>query len=160
MTLQDITNIATIIGVIVAAVGILMILRQIRESTASRYVDILLRSTQDYSSEDMLKAVRLVRETPIEKYKEILENSNFTDPIWVARRKVSAYWQTMAIILRKGYVDKDTFFSLTKSTVSIYKKLREIRSLPNPEFTIEDFDDNLGWLYEEWKKWAEMKRKN
>jgi hypothetical protein len=159
ISLQELTNITTIIGVIVSLAALGFLIRQIQDSTKSRYIDILLRSYEEYSTDEMLKAVRLVRETPIERYKEILSNGTFTDAEWAARRKVSAYWQVMAILVRKKYVDIDMFFGLTQSTVTIYKKLRDIRALPNPHYTDNDLDD-IEWLYHSWEKWsAKMSKK-
>lgn len=59
----------------------------------------------------------------------------------------------MAIMVNKRYIDVDTFFRLTQSTVTIYKKLREIRDIPNPHYSVNDLDD-IEWLYNEWKKWS------
>lgn len=160
ISLQELTNITTIIGVVVSLVGLGFLIRQIQDSTKSRYIEILLRSYEEYSTDEMLKAVRLVRETPIERYKEILSNGTFTDAEWAARRKISAYWQIMAILVRKKYIDIDMFFGLTQSTVTIYKKLRDIRALPNPHYTVNDLDD-IEWLYHSWEKWsAKMSKKH
>lgn len=160
ISLQELTNFTTIIGAAVSLIGLGFLFRQIQDSTKSRYIEVLLRSNDEYSTNEMLKAVRLVRETPLDRYKEILANGRFTDPEWAARRKVSAYWQVMAILVRKKYIDIDMFFSLTQSTVTIYKKLRDIRALPNPHYSVNDLDD-IEWLYHSWEKWsakAEKKR--
>ncbi len=60
ISLQDITNIAAIVGVCGAFVGLILLIRQIKDSTAGRYIEILIHSTNEYATEEMLKAVRLV----------------------------------------------------------------------------------------------------
>jgi len=159
MGIHVIVDVFAIIGVIGGLVGIILLIRQIKDSTSSKYIDFLFRSYEKYVTEEMLKAVRLVRETPIEKYQKIVHQGKFTSDEWVARRKVSAYWQVIALLARKKYIDLDLLFRLTHGSVSIFKKLHEIRMIPNPHYQVYDLND-VKWLYEKFLEWDEKFKKD
>ena len=147
----SITEISTIVGAAVAAIGVLVgvvyYILDVRNQRRMRQTDLLVRLFSNMIAKDWLEAWEKVRDRENLDYGEYKEKYGF-----VEANQVYLLYDELGRLLQKGLIDMDLLPLETGQVINAWEKLSPILEGSRKKFNEPKLGSGFEYLYSEVKK--------